>query len=208
VREQSEKQREKASKTLAGIKRSQKDEGKSKKHSTLLAKIISYIVEHDDQNAALPNVLELLEHGVPANVIISFCIIIHPQALEIVLGEFGYANTFPKVTARQEPIVFDAEALTTDEKNYINLWLEMVFVIITQEVSSLMTRRFLNQLHGTDRDIIIRSLQQFLSLFFVSLRIEPTAALQAYAKFILEQMERKIRQTDLEDIDTGGRVKW
>lgn len=83
--EQREKQKEKASKTLAGIRRSQKDEGKSKKHSTLLAKIISYIVDNDDQNSALPNVLELLEQGIPPNIIISFCIIIHPKALEIVL---------------------------------------------------------------------------------------------------------------------------
>lgn len=173
-----------------------------------MAKIISYIVEHDDKNAALSSVLELLEHRVPANVIISFCIIIHPQALEIVLTEFGYANTFPKLSLRHAPMVFDADALTADEKNYINLWLEMVFVIITQEVSSLMTRRFLEQLHGPDREIIVRSLHRFLSLFFLSLQIEPTDALQSYAKFILDQMERKIRQTDLEDIDTGGKVRW
>lgn len=146
AREQSEKQKEKSSKSLSGIRRSQKDEGKSKKHSTLLARIISYIVEHDDQNAALPNVLELLEQGIPPNVIISFCIIIHPQALEIVLAEFGYANTFPKLQPRNSAVIFDTDALTVDEKNYINLWLEIVFVIITQEVSSLMTRRFLEQL--------------------------------------------------------------
>ena len=100
-REQSEKQKEKSSKALAGIRRSQKDEGKSKKHSNLLAKIISYIVEHDDQNAALPFVLEMLEQGTPSNIIISFCIIIDPRAMEMVLWEFGYANTFPTLPVRK-----------------------------------------------------------------------------------------------------------
>jgi hypothetical protein len=84
-REQSEKQKEKSSKTLAGIRRSQKDEWKSKKHSNLLAKIISYMVEHDDQNAALPFILEMLEQGIPSNLIISFTIIIDPKILELVL---------------------------------------------------------------------------------------------------------------------------
>jgi hypothetical protein len=113
----------------------------------LLARIISHIVEHDDRSAALPNVLELLELGVPSNIIISFCIIIHPTSLEIALNEFGYSNTLPKLRPRSQAVVFDADELTLDEKNYINLWLEIVFVIITEEVSSIMTCRFLEQLH-------------------------------------------------------------
>lgn len=208
VREQSEKQKEKSSKALSGIRRSQKDEGKSKRHSTLLARIISHIVENDERSAALPNVLELLELGVPSNIIISFCIIIHPSSLEIVLTEFGYANTFPKLQPRNPPVVFDADQLTADEKNYINLWLEIVFVIITQEVSSIMTRRFLDQLKWEKRKSIVRSLTLFLSLFFESIHIESTSELHSYAKFIIDQMELKIHQISLEDVDTGEKIKW
>lgn len=104
-------------------------------------------------------------------------------------------------------MVFDPESLTQNEKNYINLWLEIVFVIITQEVSSLMTKRFVDQLQGSKRGVVIRSLNQFLSLFFRSNGIEPTPALEGYAKFIVDQMERKIRQIDLEDIDTGMKIR-
>lgn len=208
VREQSERQKEKSSKALAGIRRSQKDEKKSKRHSTLLARIISHIVENDDRSGALPNVLELLELGVPSNIIISFCIIIHPASLEIVLTEFGYANTFPKLRPRNQPVVFDADQLTVDEKNYINLWLEIVFVIITQEVSSVMTCRFLEQLQWDKRKNIVSSLAVFLSLFFESINIKPTSDIHAYANFIIDQMELKIHQIPLEDVDTWEKISW
>lgn len=164
-------------------------------------------MENDDQNGALPYVLELLEQGIPPNIIISFCIIINPKALEMVLSEFGYANTFPKLEKRNPVMVFHPDSLTQNEKNYINLWLEIVFVIITQEVSSLMTRRFIEQLQGSKRNAVTRSLTQFLSMFFQSVSIEPTQALESYARFIVDQMERKIRQIDLEDIDTGMKIR-
>ncbi len=208
AREQSEKQKEKASKALSGIRRTQKDEKKSKRHSTLLARIISHIVEHDDRSAALPNVLELLELGVPSNIIISFCIIIHPTSLEIALNEFGYSNTLPKLRPRSQAVVFDADELTLDEKNYINLWLEIVFVIITEEVSSIMTCRFLEQLHWNKRKSIVSSLTIFLSLFFESLNIKSTTDLHAYASFIIDQMELKIHQMPLEDVDTWEKINW
>ncbi len=208
AREHSEKQKEKASRALSGIRRTQKDEKKSKRHSTLLARIISHIVENDDRSAALPNVLELLELGVPSNIIISFCIIIHPTSLEIVLWEFGYSNTFPKLRPRSQPVVFDADQLTVDEKNYINLWLEIVFVIITQEVSSVMTCRFLEQLRWDKRKSIVNSLTVFLSLFFESINIKSTTDLHAYANFIIDQMELKIHQIPLEDVDTWEKINW
>jgi hypothetical protein len=81
-------------------------------------------------------------------------------------------------------------------------------VIITEEVSSIMTCRFLEQLRWDKRKSIVSSLAVFLSLFFESLNIKSTTELHAYARFIIDQMELKIHQTPLEDVDTWEKINW
>lgn len=63
-KEQAERQREKASKALAGIWRTRKDEGKGKKHASLLSKVITHLVEHNYDSEILPLVLDLLEEWI------------------------------------------------------------------------------------------------------------------------------------------------
>ena len=122
-KEQAEKQREKASKALAGIWRTRKDEGKGKKHASLLAKVITHLVEHNYDSEILPLVLDLLEEWIPPNVIIGLSILVDKNILNFVLSDLWYANTFPKLAARDIPIVFHADSLNEwEKKSYPILW--------------------------------------------------------------------------------------
>jgi predicted RNA-binding protein with PIN domain len=127
--------------------------------------------------------------------------------LRFTTEELHYPNTFPTVTPRDVPVVFDAEHLHDSEKRYINQWIDFVFVLISEEVSVLATQKFIAQLKTGVRADIIQALSQFLSLFFFQLQITPTPAIRSYAKFIVEQMEKKLHQIYVTDIDTGEKVR-
>lgn len=207
-REQSEKQREKASKALAWIQRTRKDESKGKRHSNLLAKILSKILARDSNDEIISLVLDMLDRQIPTNVIIGVCSIADTEVLSLVMEEFHYMDVFPKLSARDgEPLVFHADLLTENEKQYINTWIGITFTLLTEEVSTLLTEKFLYQIDSNERDYVIGYLSRALGLFLKRLNIEPTQSLEKYAEFILEQMEKRIRQVYLEDVNTGERIR-
>ncbi len=205
--EQSEKQKEKASKALAWIQRTQKDESKSRKQSGILAKAIAVILQSGHQEAILPPLFLLLEKEIPAHIVLALVCISENSVLRFTTEELHYPNTFPTVTPRDVPVVFDAEHLHDSEKRYINQWIDFVFVLISEEVSVLATQKFIAQLKTGVRADIVQALSQFLSLFFFQLQITPTPAIRSYAKFIVEQMEKKLHQIYVTDIDTGEKVR-
>lgn len=207
-REQAEKQREKASKALAWIQRTRKDESKGKRHSNLLARILSKILARNTSEEVLPLVLDMLDRQIPTNVIIGMCSIADEEILSLVMEEFHYMDTFPKLVAREgESLTFHAELLTESERQYINTWIGFTFTLLTEEVSTLLTEKFLHQLESDDRIRIVEFLTRALGLFLIKLNIEPTRSVEKYAEFILDQMEKRIRQTYLEDVNTGERVR-
>ncbi len=155
----------------------------------------------------LPPLLLLLEKDVPAHVVLALACIANPTVLRFTLSELHYADTFPKIIPRDSPVAFDASLLTEDEKNYINTWIELVFLLISENVSSLTTKKFIQQLATPTRDSVIQALTEFLVLFFARILITSTPSIQTYAKFIVVQMEKKLHQIFLEDIDTGEKVR-
>ena len=100
------------------------------------------------------------------------------------------------------PTIFHADILNEAEKKYINLWIETLSNLLVENTSTILMQRFMKQIKGDTRDCIVNSIEKVMSLFFASLSITTERSLFSYAEFILERMEKKIGQTQFEDVDT------
>ena len=199
-KEAPEKQRAKSDKALAGIQKSRKDETKARKHSDILAGIFVQLLKDPKYDHILEQVLTLLRNDVPSIAILAFSAISFEPALRGLIEHCSLIFNIPVLTKLDPPERFDEGQLGMEERAYINLWVEVLFAALTQNISVLLTKKLIAQLDSGLRLEIVTTMTHFFEIFLVDIgRTIDTNKAAAYAGFILDQAEKRLRQTELED---------
>lgn len=148
----------------------------------------------------LDGVLFLLKSDVPSVAVIAFSAISFRSGLLSLIDHLNIAVKIPELSKRETPTQFDEKILLENEREYINLWIEIVFSALTSDVSVILTRKLLSQLDSPLRYEIVRAMARFFEIFLldIGLNIEPKKA-ESYAGFILDQVEKRLKQTKLEE---------
>lgn len=200
TKESSEKQREKSSKALAGIQKSRRDESKARKHSDVLAHIVVELLKDPKYDHILDGVLFLLKSEVPSVVVVAFSAISFDVGFKSLIDHLHIAVKIPTLSKRETPVQFDEKVLLDTEREYINLWIEVLFSTLTSDVSVILTKKLMVQLDSPLRNEITRAMARFFEIFLldIGISIEPKKA-ESYAGFILDQVEKRLKQTPLEE---------
>lgn len=199
TREQAEKQRESSKKAAAGIWRTQKDEGKAKKHDFLLASFLVEILLNKKYDFLLEDLFELLDMGYPSNFVLGAISLIHmPISLKIrdTSLKARYAFTYLQNPELQE---FNDREIDENLKKRINYWIEDIIDIVLISPSTVNTLRLKN-LISTDEKVLAFIAKVFA--FFLSennLSITSWKA-QSYALFIVWEVQRSLNGVELEEV--------
>ena len=204
--QQSEKAKEKASKALAWIQRTRKDEKKAQRDNDYLHLCLRNIITSRKYDAIIPYIFPLFDAGIPSHIIIGAFSLIYKQASDIIRDHYTRDSEnrehrellFP---AYDSPIEFDDETIEPAIRKRINEWIEDTFSIISYDPSVVMTERFLSVLNGKEKKDLTKLLAEIFIYFLLSLniRISETKA-SLYTEFILKEVEKKIKWLKLEAI--------
>ena len=204
--QQSEAARAKAAKSLAGIKRIQKDEWKAKRDNDHLHECLREIITSRKYDAIIPHIFPLFDSGTPSHIVIGAFSLVHQKASDIIRDH--YMKEWEVQTHREfrfpaysTTIEFDDETIDPTIRKRINEWIEDIFAIISYDPSVVMTERFLYILTTKEKKNTSILLAKILIFFLGSLNLhisEEKAML--YTEFILKEVERKLKELKLEKI--------
>ncbi len=199
-KESSEKQRERSSKALAGIQKSRKDESRARKHSDVLAGILIELLKDAKYDHVVDGLLFLLKNDVPSIAVLAFSAISFDKGLRALADHLSLAVKIPVPQKRDIPVHFDEKLLSDDERSYINLWVEILFSSLTSNISVLLTKKLITQLDSPLRNEIIVAMARFFEIFLSEAGfIIETKKSEAYTRFILDEVEKRLRRTKLEE---------
>jgi hypothetical protein len=101
---------------------------------------------------------------------------------------------------------FSESILHPNEKNTINAWIELVFIVLIESPSTVRTTALYHILNAPESSMI-DSVSQVLSFFCTIQNIIPTKEIVAYAQFIVAEINRRLRAVELADIENGGTTR-
>ena len=198
--EQREKQKEKSSKALAGIKASRRDESRAKKQDDLFVKLLSELLHKSEDPRVLDEVLYLLNHHVPTTFLVMCCMLGFPWALSMSQESLHIAGkiTFPRKGIERG--IFRDDQLTQEEKTYLHTWIDISFQVFTENPSEIMTHRLLTQLRGGEREHLERGLRFFFEYFITEIGFTPAKdATQPFVRYLLSQIEKRLADLQFSD---------
>lgn len=136
--------------TLAGIARTQKDEAKGRKASSLLFALLSEILKDPKFDPILEPVFSLLHANVPSAQVLAIVSLVSIDAANAIRKEFDPEAPLLKnePVSSKDPETFDSAHLRPDLKARVNEWIEDVFRVSTNAPSSVLTAKFLLQVSG------------------------------------------------------------
>jgi hypothetical protein len=205
-KESREKSRKAGEKAIAQISRSRKDESIAHTQDLLLARVIRRILQGDDSQGVLTLLLDIRASQVPAHMSIALMSLVSLEAREEILEYYHRINTFPVVPKREEVVKFSESILHPNEKNTINAWIELVFIVLIESPSTVRTTALYHMLNAPESSMV-DSVSQVLSLFCITQNITPTKGIVAYAQFIVVEINRRLRAVELADIENGGTTR-
>jgi hypothetical protein len=145
-------------------------------------------------------ILTLLRSDVPSVAVLAFSAVSFQPGLKALVDHLNLAVKIPALEKRENAVPFDEKSLTEGERAYINLWVEILFSALTQDVSVLLTKKLMGQLDSPLRHEIVSTMARFFEAFLsdIGMLIDPSKA-EAYTGFILDQVEKRLHQTKLEE---------
>lgn len=202
----SEKAKEKASKSIAWIQKTRKDEQKAQRDNDYLHICLREIITSRRYDTIIPFIFPLFDAGIPSHIVIGGFSLIHGHASDIIQDHYTQANDTKKYRSLsfapyESPQEFDDQTLEPIIRKRINEWIEDIFSIISYDPSSVMTDRFKHILWGKEKKGLVQFLSQIFIFFLRSLNIHISENKSVlYSDFILEQVEKKIKNIQLESI--------
>ncbi len=214
---EAQEKKEKASKAMAWIKATRRDEKKATKDNDFLYQIIVDVIRNKEYDILLPFISDLLKQWISSNFILWGLSLVYDEAVYIIRTNYLPGNT---------KLVYDADSakdykswlayLKTDEiiefndKNInsaikwrINEWIEDIISIISFDPSSIITKKFLSLLQNSEnKDLLVNYIASILTFFLFRLNImisKEKAFL--YSEFILGEAVKKLRSLHLEEIE-------
>ncbi len=215
IRQDSEKVREKKdnyTKSLAWIKRVQKDEKKAQKNDNILVKIIVEILKDPKYDILIPFIIDLLEISTPPNFIIGTVSLINEDLSNfinknyinkenwLIIEENINNKLILKYKKTKEFIKFDADSLDKNLQTRINKWIEDILKIISFDPSLIISNRFINY-YNEDQTKMINLLASVFTFFLYNqnILIDKNTSF-TYCKFILWEVYKKVKGLKLEEI--------
>lgn len=225
MEQQSEASKAKAAKSLAGIKRTQKDEGKAKRDNDYLHECLREIIVSEKYDVLIPYIFPLFEAGIPSHIIIGAFSLVHQHASDIIrdhyvsdtnslalnTSEHSLANPasqdkkYPHrifvLTAFTSPVEFDDQTIDPAIRKRINEWVEDIFTVVSHDPSVVMTERFLHILGSKEKNDVVKLLGGVLIFFLLRVNVHISGdKASLYTEFILKEVEKKLKALKLEGI--------
>lgn len=214
---EAQEKKEKATKAMAWIKKTRKDEKKAHKDNDFLFQIVFDIIQNKSYDVILPFIAGLLKANIPSNLIIWGISLIYSEAVYIIRTNYKEWNNSLIIDKKkaseyqitinykltESVIEFNDSNLDEAIKWRINEWIWDIISIISFDPSSIITNKFLSQVHNSEnRDIVINYLASVLTFFLFDLNIviSKDKAFQ-YSEFILSEIIKKLKSLKLEEIE-------
>lgn len=205
VEQQSEKQREKTSKAIMGIKKTQKDEWRAKRDNDFLYECLRKIISSKQYDELIPHIFPLFSAEIPSNFIIGVFSLVYKPASDIIRTHYIAQSKEPQCidfiyTPYTTPQNFDENSIDPTIRNRINAWVEDIFTAIGYNPSVILTKKFLEIiLVNKIKKNIIHFMAHTFIFFLETLHItisEEKAHL--YSEFILSEVKKKLNGLKLE----------
>ncbi len=199
--EQRERQKEKSSRALAGIRASQRDESRAKKKDNLFVALLSELLRRNENSKALDQILFLLKQEVPTHFLVVCFTLGFPWALDFTRESLHIAHIskFPEPQSGRG--IFRDADLTEEEKIYIHIWIDTSFQILSEDFSEIITRRLLDQLSTNQRRDMEKGLQFFFEYFLTEVGFSVSPELTTpFTQYLLAQIEKKLRGLTFSDL--------
>ena len=191
--EVSEKYKESAKKASAGIKRTQKDEGKAKKYDFLLARFLVELILKKKYDSLLEKLFICLDAGYGTNFLLWVLSLVYlPISHEIRKSSWEEYIEFHYIISQQRQS-FQEDAIPERVRQRINEWILDMHSVISFEVSSLIMERTLRLVLYDER---VRDFTRSVFIFFFDeLNIEMSSkTAESYSEFILSELEKTLKK--------------
>lgn len=186
---------------MAGIKKTQKDEGKAQKSNDFLYALLVAIIASKKYDVILPFVFPLLENSVPSNFIIGGFSLVYADASHTIRRHYGDVKKWIEFdfVPPKESIPFDENTIDPVVRKRINEWIEDIFAVISHDPSSILTDKFLKLLSSKTKRDCSEFIAEILTFFLSSINIEIEKNKSIlYADFILGEVQKKLKGLDIE----------
>ena len=195
VKEVSEKFKESVKKWSAGIKRTQKDEWKAKKHDLLLANFLVKIIINKKYDVLSDSLFKTLNSWYPSNFILGVLSLINIEISDKI-RELSDKEKISFSYKSIERIDFNDSNLNNAIKNRINDWVEDITDIVTIEFSSLLTKKLIETLKTENNLKIFTSKIFKFFLNEININITEEKALWI-SEFILSEVLSQIKKLEI-----------
>lgn len=188
----SEKYKESAKKAAAGIKRTQKDEGKAKKYDLMLAKFLWEMIRKKKYDILLNDLFHCLDLWYGTNFLLGILSLVYlPISDEIRrVSWLEEINFSPSISPEKQN--FDGDALSPNIQKRVNQWIGDMENIARFEASSIVTKRTLGLILYDEK--IRQFTKTVFMFFFTELNIVITDSKATwYSKFILGELEKSLK---------------
>lgn len=188
----SEKYKESAKKSNAGIKKTQKDESKAKKYDFMLAKFLVELILKKKYDSLLEKLFPALDAWYGTNFLLGAMSLVYiPISHEIRRSAQKWEIVFQfSLPSKREQ--FDPYNIPQSLRNRINEWIEDMHTVLSLEASSIIMERTLRLV--VYEESIRTFLREVLIFFFSELHYdisEKTA--ESYWDFILSELEKTLK---------------
>lgn len=197
-KEVSEKLKESVKRSAAGIKRTQKDEKKAKKHDILLAGFLVQIIIDKKYDSILEPLFTALNSWYSSNILLGILSLIKIEIsdkIRLFSGKekihFSYYNN--------EPVEFNDHQIPEDIRKRINYWIDDIIDTVTTDVSNVKTQELLYAFH--DLEIISTFMSTVFSFFINSLNMTISDSKSYHiCQFIAQEIEKEIKKIKIEQV--------
>lgn len=198
TKEVSEKFKESIKRSSSGVKRTQKDEKKAKKHDILLAGFLVKIIIDKKFDPLLESLFQALDNGYGSNLLLGVLSLVHKDISDDIRSYSQKPCVAFKYTS-PENTNFNDHDIPEEVKQRINAWIEDIIDISTLEVSHIQTQKMLNAF--SQSDIITWFMSKVFSFFINSINMSITPhKSQNICVFIMQQIEKELKKIRIKEI--------
>ncbi len=188
----SEKYQEAAKKAGAGIKRTQKDEGKAKKYDFLLANFLVQMILEKKYDDLLDRLFVCFDEGYGTNFLLGILSLVYLPISDEIRKFAGKTPIIFEYEPTAEMIPFDDNTLPPMIRKRVNQWIEDMETVMRLEASVIVSQRTLGKmLYG---DAIRDFTRQVFQFFFAENNIDISEQkAKNYSEFILGEIQKNLK---------------
>lgn len=194
-----EKSREESRKSAAWIKRTQKDEKKSKKYDDILSHYLVLFIRDKKYDSILKSLFLCLDKWYSSNFVLWILSLIY-LPISNTIRELSWKNLVQFKYNWSNLIEFDDNNLDINIKSRINYWFDDIYLIMITEYSNINLKKVIELLKKWDSTVLNFTKDTFI--FFLkenNISISDLKAL-SYAEFIVWEIYKKILKIDIKEI--------